>query len=128
MKAMCNCPSRLKYRKHWDSCPVRMEQARKRIAELESEFAAAKEMRVSIPLSHAEVEALRPERLSAIGEMRGWNVGFPAGFAAGARAFAEWCEKNPEPKWDTSPLTCRVDRFLASQRGTDSNNENKEGE
>jgi hypothetical protein len=60
------------------------------LAAAQAEIERLREMRVSVPLSHAEVESLRPERLSAIGEMRGWNVGFPAGFAAGARAFAEW--------------------------------------
>jgi hypothetical protein len=44
--------------------------------------------------THEEIEALRPERLSTVGEARGWNVsyasGHAAGFAAGARAFAEW--------------------------------------
>jgi len=82
--------------------------------------------------THEEIEALRPERLSTVGEARGWNVGYAAGWVdghatgveEGAREAFEWLFDEGliiDSKSHDSPMrSIQVDfaRFLASRPAT----------
>jgi len=83
--------------------------------------------------THEEIEALRPERLSTVGEARGWNVGYAAGWVdghaagveEGARRFAEKLQEhtvtNETVSWIEYVLVHflgRRDRRLPPRPGT----------
>jgi len=72
------------------------------------------------PPTHEEIEALRPERLSSIGEARGWNVGYAAGWEAGCEAgvreFAEWLLLEGITLDDSDMFSGRVTPISAATR------------
>ena len=84
--------------------------------------------------THEEIEALRPERLSTVGEARGWNVGYAAGWtdshtageAEGARSALGWAFDNSfldlhdwEKEGEEITFDELLARFLARKEPTD---------